>query len=41
MDDAQLSGKLSDCFDAMTVVMMHIRVIGSSACPLPSRHRTS
>ena len=41
MDGAQLSGKLSDCFDAMTVIMMHIRVIGSSACPLLSRHRTS
>ena len=27
MDDAQLSGKLSDCVDAMTVVMMHTRVI--------------
>ena len=41
MGGAQLSGKLSDCFGAMTVVMMHIRVIGSSTCPLPSRHRTS
>ena len=41
MDGAQLSGKLSDCFGAMTVAMMHIRVIGSFACPLPSRHRTS